>query len=334
MYSGIDEAPWEEILGRRRNFDNMTNQWSSKAYSSECLGQFEPDCIYFDGEGYSSPKAASAPSSSRTSKATDKKFFGCMLVQEDNLFDMFPVVELHPTVDFMNKQSKLKIPGEDESSEFMFDTDILKEISDPGVQMQKAVPHPLETESHFPYMFGAGGFRFEKDTRFPDFSSPHKVCKDNVDQLRAKTAQAEDSAGKKSLSSVNSGTAVDADCKRNCSKHEESNGENKEQFEEPANRDPPSETEETPAPMEEASIQPTISMEDIVDHCNDNSPVPSQIKSKEPMEEKFEPEDFFSSEGGGNKDPSYQVMLESYVLQLLCVQKVLLDASGKDIKRS
>jgi len=37
-------------------------------------------------------------------------------------------------------------------------------------------------------------------------------------------------------------------------------------------------------------------------------------------------------EGGTKGDVSYQVMLESYVLQLLSVQKVLMDASGKDIK--
>lgn len=46
--------------------------------------------------------------------------------------------------------------------------------------------------------------------------------------------------------------------------------------------------------------------------------------------EKLGPEKSFVSMGRNKTDSSYQVMLESYVLQLLCVQKVLMEASVKE----
>ncbi|XP_038988904.1 uncharacterized protein LOC113460917 isoform X2 [Phoenix dactylifera] len=124
------------------------------------------------------------------------------------------------------------------------------------------------------------------------------------------------------------GAAV-ADCKDSCSEHEESKYE--ELLDGPKTRNPFEEAGETALPTEELPLHLKRSCIDEKSDLSDGRcPVQYEVSNRDPMKEKLGPEKSFVKMGGNKTDTSYQVMHESYVLQLMCVQKVLMEASGKD----
>ncbi|XP_058068312.1 uncharacterized protein LOC131217409 [Magnolia sinica] len=73
---------------------------------------------------------------------------------------------------------------------------------------------------------------------------------------------------------------------------------------------------------------PLLKICTIFDRYNNDADVPVLLQSgNEEKEPSRAVNTKIGSEGHASGDPSYQVMLESYVLQLLCVQKVLKEAS-------
>lgn len=94
------------------------------------------------------------------------------------------------------------------------------------------------------------------------------------------------------------------------------------------------ETEVIPATMEELPTQIQNYVQSKLNQFH-GRPSVSSHPSNEESKATYEPETKrFQTGGGSDGDTSYQVMLQSYVFQLLCVQKVLLEASGKDIKKA
>ncbi|KAG1371488.1 hypothetical protein COCNU_16G005820 [Cocos nucifera] len=111
------------------------------------------------------------------------------------------------------------------------------------------------------------------------------------------------------------------DCKDSCSEHEESKYE--EQLDGPKTRNPFEKVGETALPTEELPLHLKKScIDDKSDLSDGRRPVQSEVSNRDPMKENLGPEKSFVSMGGNKTDAPCQVMLESYVLQFLCVQKV------------
>ncbi|XP_039136000.1 uncharacterized protein LOC120273439 [Dioscorea cayenensis subsp. rotundata] len=171
----------------------------------------------------------------------------------------------------------------------------------------------MEAEGYFLNISHADGFQYgNQRTSLPKEQSAAKTFH------TFEKPENDVSTEKKSLSSENSITAVSKQPKDSSVDSEHS--ENKTQLNEPKSG--------SPREVAKDCIQHTI------DHPECSSPVSRQSPNRDFKKEKDGIEGIkLRSDGDGSTDTSYQVMLESYVLQLLCVQKVLTDASKKDTKK-
>ncbi|KAJ0978391.1 hypothetical protein J5N97_013865 [Dioscorea zingiberensis] len=294
---------WQKknLVGSQR-YKKVQNQRSPKSV-------WEPEFISSFKEGYSSMKEASDPSSCRkTSTELDTLSFNCKLKPEDDLFNL-PTPKAYLSVELNHRRSKSNFPAD--HGPFNFCGDELGQLSGFDFQKQKLGKHLMEIEGYFQ--------RHAQCTSLPKEHSAAKAFR------TVEKPENDISMEKKSLSSENSITAVSERPKDNCVDSEHS--ENETQLNVPKIGSPCEEVKDVPAQAESC-----IDLKK--DHSKCSSPVSSQVPSRDFKNEKdgVERADF-RSDGAGNKDASYQVMLESYVLQLLCVQKVLMDSSKKDIKK-
>ncbi|KAM0948033.1 putative ureohydrolase, manganese-binding protein [Dioscorea sansibarensis] len=176
--------------------------------------------------------------------------------------------------------------------------------------LQKSGKQFTETEGYFLNTSHVGDFQYDDQrTSLPKEQSAAKTFQ------TFEKPENDVSTDKKSLSSENSITAVSQQPKDGCVDSEHS--ENMTQLNEP----------KTGNPCE-------VAIQHKMDHSERSFPVSRQVPNRDFIKEKDGVEGTkLGSDGGGSTDTSYQVMLESYVLQLLCVRKVLTDASKKDTKK-
>ncbi|XP_073104931.1 uncharacterized protein [Elaeis guineensis] len=314
IYTSRGRASGERNLAGTENYNKSTsNQLSSKAdYCSEkassLQGILKSNCISsFKKERRSDNVASFATSCPKSSTEINNASFDCNFFHEDKLFDLFPVPKLNLTADSIQRRSKSKVPSECEPSS-NFNCESVEQPSGPGIQFQKSEAHTLSTEGYFHYLSSAK----------------------NHDQNRSfEESENKISIKKNSLNSLSGGTVVVPDCKDSCSEHEELKYE--ELLDGPKTRNPFEEAGETALPTEELPLHLKKScIDDKSDPSDGPCPVQSEVSNRDPTKEKLGPERSFVTMGGNKTDAPCQVMLESYVLQLLCVQKVLMEASVKD----
>ncbi|KAF8402476.1 hypothetical protein HHK36_010561 [Tetracentron sinense] len=132
-----------------------------------------------------------------------------------------------------------------------------------------------------------------------------------------------------SINKDENGKPMDAlDSKNSCSECKETKDEIPELIERPKMRDSPEHSEETSSALKE--------IPDKLESYITRYPYSSSISNWEKRKEETGPERRKIGSKGQNScsNPSYQVMLGSHVLQLLCVKKVLKVASEQDMKKA
>ncbi|XP_020268321.1 uncharacterized protein LOC109843774 isoform X2 [Asparagus officinalis] len=334
-HAGFKEFLHEQKIGAEK-YRYMADEWNSKAghfskHKSAFQEKLEPDHVSFWKEEHTSASMASAPSFfDGNFMEMDNESFSDKLMSEDDLFNSFPVPEPCPKTKSTYEGSTLK---NHMNQNFIYENEKWKKFS--GVDIPSPVAFPWETEDNF--LNSSSPKDFDRDYQFPRLSKQQNIFEDNKVEYRRtpEKPQNKDSDEKNSLSS-NGRTGDVADNKKNCCENVGLKDENQELFDGPQTRNPSVGTEEeAPAAMEEVSSQLESSIDDKLNrHFDNHAPVPSQVPTKDFAHESFESDSKNAGIKGCHKgDASYQVMLESYVFQLLCVQKVLLGASEKDIKK-
>ncbi|KAI3876221.1 hypothetical protein MKX03_019861 [Papaver bracteatum] len=133
------------------------------------------------------------------------------------------------------------------------------------------------------------------------------------------------SVGINGILSQDEKTVNDSDSKDSESKYKEIHDETPELIEKSKARDSSGNSEEISCATTEIPDKLKICMDDKRHHFHAGLPLPIQSGTKVHVgnEETEELERIEGGKRGKSKDTAYMVMLESYVLQLLCVQKVL-----------
>ncbi|XP_072990819.1 uncharacterized protein [Typha latifolia] len=330
------------------NCRNMTNQLNSKAgYCSQKAsgpaGILEPECLSSLKENsgiQASPSSCSKGSNGRDTISSDYK-----IISENKLFNLFPDLKIYPTIDLSNKRSKLKLAANHEpSSNINCNGDLLRQRSGSGIRLQRPVTHPSMSDSYIPYSFCAGAST--KDIEVYDLSGKKNVRKnDEVKDETYETPENKMTLATNSINFVTCGPTIAKNYRDKSSEHEEVKMEEQNLSDGSETRNHHEVGKEIATGMKGIpsqlqgcisdalkkfpSTSPVESQVSKRDHNDSTSPLPSQLSN--PLKGKLGSESMNNASMGKNScDAEYQVMLESYVLQLLCVQKVLMETTDKD----
>ncbi|XP_020103637.1 uncharacterized protein LOC109720749 isoform X3 [Ananas comosus] len=325
-----------------KTYKNLSNKLKSgaayctkKSFGLEKIP--EPECFTSFTEN-TDLRAASFCSYPTSFVGADTISTDCKLISPDELFNLSPDPKLYPTVDSTQKKLKSKsfIDYEPFSSTSRQDN-VLR-------QRSGCVP--------FSFISGVS----QKDIEMYDLSGKRNVGKigkvnhEHFDKPENKVSVAE-----KFMNSPSCATAMDAGLKENLDEDEESKDETKEQSNGSEIRNCPEVANETlvekaDGPAQQTSFtndekenfdnicpaRPQKSMSNFVKVLTGGeSPFASEVSDKEQLKEKLGDDSKDGVSTGENScDTQYQVMLESYVLRLLCVQKVLMEASDNNRKKN
>ncbi|XP_020571705.1 uncharacterized protein LOC110018664 isoform X3 [Phalaenopsis equestris] len=274
--------------------------WGKKQNSSSAFERTDDDNIFI-----------SNPFSSYRMRSTSTSGYEAMF--QDEHFDPFPTSKFN-----------FKIPSErDATNDFIDQNEMFRKNT--SFEFDLHMPMKPTTKAKCLGRFSSSGGDFFKD-RLPKYQEY------NEDRGSSGKPQPKDYE-KRSTSSGNAESAAEAEILSKVTENEESKNKCPHPSDSQRIENSVEQTEAIPTVMEELPTQIQNYVHSKLNQFQGNSPVPSH-PSNEESKSTFDPEiKKEQSECGGNGDASYQVMLQSYVLQLLCVQKVLLEASGKDIKK-
>lgn len=282
--------------------------WGKKQNRNSPFNMFGDDDIFLPSQNFPS-KAASTldPFNSFTMKnGTTSSGYKAMTEHEN--FDLIPV-----------PKSKFEIPSECEpSGDFVYQPEMFSKQSVFDFNSHIPTKPSSKDKDHSQYYLS------EEDVS-KEIHFTHLEDRGSSGKPQLKDAE------KKSSSSENAESAAAAESLGKVSKKEESNNEIPDCSlrVEVSNQ----EAEVIPTMLEEFPTQIQNYVRNKLDQFQKHSPVSSH-PSNEESKARFEPETKkFQSKGGSDGDATYQVMLQSYALHLLCVQKVLLEASEKDVKK-
>ncbi|OVA17296.1 hypothetical protein BVC80_1837g95 [Macleaya cordata] len=171
------------------------------------------------------------------------------------------------------------------------------------------------------------------DAEFPVLSgqgNDGRECEDKsefrrTDCVNFPKPEKEVSVGNNGFLSENDRSADDTNYKDTNSECKETKDETPELTEKPKTRESSELSEQTSLATKEIPDKLEICINDKKYHFDAGFPFPSQSGSKVNAGKG----DTEAEKSCGSKDPSYLVMLESYVLQLLCVQKVLTEEASE-----
>ncbi|XP_065046004.1 LOW QUALITY PROTEIN: uncharacterized protein LOC103989894 [Musa acuminata AAA Group] len=272
----------------------------------------DPDCIFPFKEDFPSGKLAS--DSVFWFQKFDRKV-KCYLITTyclNLIFNLLAAPVLSPRTDFTRGRSKSNIPVDHESFyDFNFENNISGELSGFAFRPQKPHAHTQMSEGCLPYSFSAGDS--QHDTQLSDSMRQRNASKTSGESEGISINLENKILSEKSLYSL-------SERKNNNEAPSERLELNKRKASSCSSKayDPPEEAEVPWKTKEVSELQTYINDKVSLD--------PSDIRNKESLKENLGSEVTLLEAFQVVSDMSYQVLLERYVLQLLCVQKVLLEA--------
>ncbi|XP_058110662.1 uncharacterized protein LOC131253610 isoform X2 [Magnolia sinica] len=352
MCANLGEVCQEKNLKGVGNYKNVPN------FSSPRTGHFlkefpaiqkisEPRHSFLVDEGYTSVhEELDMCPFHRTCMELNTTSLNCNVRTEDDLFCPFSITKSYPNPESSRKRSKFDALGNHAPSACYFsEKDVAQQPVQPAHSYDSHISSSIRsrlmkpdiqlasrTEGHPPH--SSCVLDLQKGDEVPDVSRRYNVRKDE-DELGFRPTGFREalkelpkgvSIENSDLSSGNGNTADVADFKDSCSELEEAKDENPEPIESPKARNSPEHGEEIPLATKErpGKLEGCINAK----QYNNDADVPVLLQSgNEEKEPSRAVNTKIGSEGHASGDPSYQVMLESYVLQLLCVQKLLKEAS-------
>ncbi|KAG0473568.1 hypothetical protein HPP92_015425 [Vanilla planifolia] len=276
--------------------------WGTKKQSSFAFESLEPPGnIFLQGQKFPpSEVALTQDPFDMFTTVENGRSSGYKTVPEDDHSDLFHA-----------SKSKFEIPVEFEQlSDSIFHQKNCRKKSAFDFHFQTPVKHSSKANSSSPHSWSSRELRKESN-----FAQPPKCQDDDEDRGSSAKPQPKD-CEKGSTSSLNAESESRTDSLSKGIEHNETNGEKADNSLNEAVNIPTAE-EEFPSQLEKY-------VHGKLNEFQVHSPVASHLSNEEKKGQ---------SNGCGHGEASYQVMLQSYVLQLLFVQKVLLEASGKDAKK-
>ncbi|XP_077232846.1 uncharacterized protein LOC143872331 [Tasmannia lanceolata] len=368
-YANLDEVHQEKNLKGAGNYKTFPNSYRSKTFhssnehsdvqrTSESL-----ENLLFD-DGYTSVDMGSAHSSPfhKSSMGTDNSLFDCKFWSKEEPFGTFPIPKFYPDMEPSFKRSKSNVPVDHTPTvNSFFEKDELEQPFDfahscdshifsntrskpqkPDRQMSS------KKEGQSPHSSSHGDF--ERNIEIRDLSRLHNLANADEDELGfhftgsrevMKEPEKEVSIENSNLLSGNGKSADGTDYKDSCSEQEEAKKEETPDVSESLKmgnspecaEETQSDTKAIPANLESciSNKRHDIDAGGLVQSQSGNKDAEGESEHDTTGKENFGFERIkIGSKGCRDVDQSYQVMLESYVLHLLCVQKVLKEEKKHD----
>ncbi|XP_028552817.1 uncharacterized protein LOC110107392 isoform X6 [Dendrobium catenatum] len=313
FYTCSGEGKFMENFSQIKNiFTGFDDEiWGKKEKGNNAFEKSDVENIFLPGQ----VSPSDDPFNNFTMRSTTSSGNEAML--RDDHFDMFPP-----------PQSNFKVPFECEgTNNFINQNEMFGKKM--AFEFNSQIPMKPSTKAKSFGQYSSNRGDFFKETHCTHLPKYQEYNEDRGSSGKPPVKDYE----KRSTSSGNAESAAGEETLSKVSEHEESKNEIPVPFDSQRVVNSHEETEVIPTVMEELPTQIQKYVHSKLNQFQGRSPVaphPCNEESKATLEPETKE---VHSECGGNGDASYQVMLQSYVLQLLCVQKVLLEASEKDIKK-
>ncbi|KAK8952162.1 hypothetical protein KSP39_PZI004108 [Platanthera zijinensis] len=310
------------FMGLCSEYDDIFDDaiWGEKQNSNSTFKMLGAESMFVLDQTFPSKTSSMLdPFNSFTPRNKSMASCGYEAMSQDDHFD--PIL--------MPKTKFETLSGCEPPNDFIYPHEISSKRSDFDLDSHVPTKPSSKTKGHVQYSSSAGG-GFFKEIHFNHLPKYQEYNEERGSSGKPRGKDAE----KRSTSSGNAESVAGVESLDKVSEHDHSRNEILEPSNSPGVEKLIDEAEVIPAMMEELPTQIQKYVQSKLNQFQGRSSGSSHRSNEEPKAT-HEPETKrFQTEGGGNGDNSYQVMLQSYVLQLLCVQKVLLEASGKDIKKA